>query len=295
MHTESPSPIVLTGSYKYYRNISYGKFNRNTIDLFVPDSPSNVPCVMHYHGGGFVFGATDPTQYPQSLRNEIQAYLDAGIAFAYVNYRLLAFDGERENLLKSLECGVQSVNYFKSVAINFGIDNTKICLAGQSAGCGLIMHNLHYGTSSVKAIVLESPQATYDPLEPILTNEVFDIVEDMETYVNSKKTYLRGCGVKNISDLQKATVVEYRSQVNYVDLPLTTSFDEAYIETLNQPTPLENNPTLVTHHYQHCISIHEKFTDNSLTSFLNIPTAPSPLTVINPESKVNFIIRNLTN
>lgn len=294
MNVETPLPIPLNGNVKYYNNIPYDKFNRTRIDLFVPVSNNPVPVVVHYHGGGFVVGSTDPTQYKPSLVNDIQSLLDKNIAFAYVNYRLMSIDGERETLNKSITCGRKSLDLLVRDADYYNLDTSKICLQGSSAGNGLIMDNIYNGSNDVKCVVLLSPLASYDSLSDILSAEGFDVIEDINTYPSSKKTYLRGIGYKNVSDFNRDDVIEYRASVNYMDLNISINIGEAYVETLNEPTPLENNPTLVAHHYRSCILIHDKFVLNEITSFLNIPTAPKPLTVNNPESKIDFIIRNLT-
>ena len=290
-NTTTTCPITLSGSFDYYNNIPYDKYNKTSIDLFVPTSGANPKgVVIYHHGGGFIVGADEPTGYNSQLKASIGTYLANGIAFAYVNYRLMSRDGERETLLKSLECGIKSLNFIIANASAYNLDVSKICLKSDSAGNGLHMHSLHYSSVAVDCVAFNSPQATYDILYNIIDG--YDIYTEMEDYTYSRKYYLRGCGVKNVENLTGTEYTNYKESVHYPSIDMTGSINEAYLQTLNSPDDLIDNPTGVAHHFNHCLEIQSKFEDKSVECVMNLPTA-TPTAINATETMDEFIVRRI--
>ena len=292
-NTTTTSPITLSGTFKYYNNIPYDKYNRTTIDLFVPTATSPAKgIVIFHHGGGFIVGADDPVGYDSDLKASIETYIANNIAFAYVNYRLMSVDGERENLLKSLECGPKALDFIIANASAYNLDTSKICLRSSSAGNGLHMHSLHNRAVTVDCVAFNSPQITYDLLYEVIDLADWNIRTEIEDYTYSRKYYLRGAGVKNIEDLTGADWTAYKNKVHYPDITMTSSMAEAYIQTLNPALPLVNNPTNVAHHFNHCLEIQSKFENDSITCVMNLPTA-TPTAINASETMDEFIVRRI--
>ena len=107
----------------------------------------------------------------------------------------------------------------------------------------------------------------------------------------SRKVFLRGAGVKNISDLYSPSVIAKRSLYNYVNMTMNVIPGEAYIETLN--APLITDATSLSHHFKHCIAIDNKFRNEGTVSNLNIPTATGSHVVVNNEYSEDFIVRRI--
>lgn len=293
INTTTTCPITLTGSFDYYNNIPYDKYNRTTIDLFIPtsgDGPYSV--VMHHHGGGFIVGADDPTGYDSDLKAFIEACIANNIAFAYTNYRLMSRDGERETLLKSLECGPKSLQFLIDNSAAYNLDPDKICLRGMSAGNGLLMHSLHHTAIEVDCMVFQSPQATYDLKYEVIPSAQWDIETEIATYPYSRKYLLRGAGVKNFANLTGAEWTAFTDEAHYVGMSVTGALTEAYIETKNDPSDLADNPTNVAHHFNHCLLIQTKLEAEGVTCTMNLTTA-TPTPILATETMTEFVVRRL--
>jgi hypothetical protein len=72
-----------------HTNVSHGPHPENAFDLWLPPStenapPSGRPLIIYIHGGGWRVG----NKYTLLSRDAVQPFLDAGIAFASIDYRL---------------------------------------------------------------------------------------------------------------------------------------------------------------------------------------------------------------
>ena len=65
-----------------YGNVSYGPHARNVLDLWKADGDGPRPLLVYIHGGGWTGG--DKQQDPKV----VQPFLDKGISYAAINYRL---------------------------------------------------------------------------------------------------------------------------------------------------------------------------------------------------------------
>lgn len=96
------------------------------LDLYLPEEPKeDVPLVMFIHGGGFIAGDKRDMQ--------VCVYwglLNSGYAVASINYRLAPAVKFPEPVR---DCK-QALRYLKANAAQYGIDPTRIGVAGNSAG-----------------------------------------------------------------------------------------------------------------------------------------------------------------
>lgn len=127
----SPSPISLNGiDAKFSKDISYGPFVENTFDIFMPNFSQPTPLVIYIHGGGFLGGEKEN---PYSVMwsgswdfpSEIRTLLTNNIAFVSINYRLLAFEGDKEGVLKSLSDSKRCLQYIRSISNRLNIDKNN--------------------------------------------------------------------------------------------------------------------------------------------------------------------------
>ena len=95
----APSPIALDGIQAVFaKDIPYDGFSETKFDIFLPQASGPAPLVIFFHGGGFTGGDKKDVYEQDKGKAEIQALLSKGIAFASVNYRLLAQIGETEGV-----------------------------------------------------------------------------------------------------------------------------------------------------------------------------------------------------
>ena len=175
----SPSPIDISGvDAKFSKDISYGPYQRNKFDIFMPSSDKPVPLVVYIHGGYFTFG--DKTKAYNNVEwgypDAIKTLLKNDIAFATINYRLIDLKGDEEGVLKSLSDSKRCLQYIRAISDVLNIDKERIVLTGQSAGAGtsqwlafsdemadpdnpdLVLRE----STRVKGIAVRATQATYD-------------------------------------------------------------------------------------------------------------------------------------
>lgn len=90
-----------------HADVRYGPHERNRLDLWLPAAKSPAPLVVYIHGGG----STEGDKASAREQKLIQQCLDAGVAFAAVNYRYLAPDVPIQAILRDCarELGVEVV------------------------------------------------------------------------------------------------------------------------------------------------------------------------------------------
>ena len=79
------SHLSLARSEKTLLDQHYGPDERQVFDLWLPKSSKKTPLVIYIHGGGFVMGSKNEIRGAKIIKK----YLEAGIAFASINYRFL--------------------------------------------------------------------------------------------------------------------------------------------------------------------------------------------------------------
>ncbi|MEM1442122.1 MAG: alpha/beta hydrolase [Verrucomicrobiota bacterium] len=111
-----------------FADVSYGEHERQKFDLWVPepikDDPRLFPILVYFHGGGFVSG--DKSQF------DPDTYLEAGIACASVNYRLV--DGESTLSPIPFEDSTLALQTIRHRALEAKLDPGRIAVSGGSAG-----------------------------------------------------------------------------------------------------------------------------------------------------------------
>ena len=105
-------------------NVAYGPHERNVLDFWRAEGDGPRPLLVNIHGGGWVGGDK------QSNRRFCQAYLDAGIHCAAINYRRTDTDA----LPAPVHDAARAIQFLRSKAAEWGIDKDRIALMGSSAG-----------------------------------------------------------------------------------------------------------------------------------------------------------------
>ena len=146
-----------------HSNLRYSKdYDRSVLDLWTVKSGKPAPLVVYFHGGGFKAG--DKAIF---RRNPFLKYHSRGIAFASVNYPLLAHTNK--DYFKIMNHCAEAVRFLQANAKRYNLDKTRISVSGGSAGALISCHVGHghdLGIRSVFAIQqpMGTPLMTYSKL-----------------------------------------------------------------------------------------------------------------------------------
>lgn len=128
-----PVPVTRPDGTAHYTEVTYAVpfgYRPLKLDLWVPPTAGPAPLVVWIHGGAWIFG--DRRDLPPTLRPDqtFDALLDAGIAVATIDYRLVleaAFPAQLHDVKAA-------VRYLRSVADQLGLDPGRVGVWGESAG-----------------------------------------------------------------------------------------------------------------------------------------------------------------
>lgn len=129
-NVNSQNPVYATG-------INYDSIdlNKQVFHLFLPDTVGNFPLVIFTHGGGYISGTPDIVLSAVERKQDIKYFLENGIAYASIGYRLINNNGaDNEGVIKCLNDAKRALQFIRYYANDLHIDPTKIGLQGRSAG-----------------------------------------------------------------------------------------------------------------------------------------------------------------
>ncbi len=155
-----------------FADVAYGPAARNTLDFWRASAASAehpVPLVIYIHGGGFLAGNKTDVRRDRL----VQQCLDAGVSFASLDYRYLAPGVPLQDILR--DCA-RAVQFLRTKAADWHIDQTRVAAYGGSAGAGaslwLAFHDDLADLKNSDPVLRESsrlmcagaisPQASYD-------------------------------------------------------------------------------------------------------------------------------------
>jgi arylformamidase len=114
-------------------DVSYGPHNMNKLDFWQAEGTGPRPLLVYIHGGGWIGG-------DKNSIGAIQPFLDKGISYASINYRLT---GEA-SLPAPVHDAARAIQFIRSKADEWNIDKNKIALTGGSAGACTSMWLLYH-------------------------------------------------------------------------------------------------------------------------------------------------------
>tara|TARA_R110002096_G_scaffold44229_1_gene118936 strand:+ start:1067 stop:2140 length:1074 start_codon:yes stop_codon:yes gene_type:complete len=118
-----------SGPEPTHADLSYGDHEKQKFDIWpVPGATEPTPLVIFIHGGGFRSG--DKSALPASV---VDQYLEAGVAFAAINYRLSDV-GPYPIMMEDAARGLQTIRHRAS---EWNINPEKVACYGGSAGAGI--------------------------------------------------------------------------------------------------------------------------------------------------------------
>ncbi len=115
---------------KWLKDVKYGEFDRNVMDLWLVDSKNPAPLVIYYHGGGFRAGDKSSVD-----KNLLYKLMSKGISVAAVNYRY-STTAPYPAQLKDCSRALQYIRYHSE---EYNIDYENIAATGGSAGAVISM------------------------------------------------------------------------------------------------------------------------------------------------------------
>ena len=107
-----------------HADVPYGSHARNVLDFWQAKGTGPRPLLVYIHGGGWTGG--DKKRGAKT----IEAYLDKGISYAAINYRLTG----QAPLPAPVHDAARAIQYLRTQGQAWSIDTSRIALTGGSAG-----------------------------------------------------------------------------------------------------------------------------------------------------------------
>jgi pimeloyl-ACP methyl ester carboxylesterase len=153
-----------------FADVSYGPFDRNTLDFWEAPSGEAAPLVVCIHGGGFWEG--DKRWARRHNGEWVRRCQNAGVALASINYRFVSSTG----LPDILRDTARAIQFLRFKAAEWRIDKSRVVSFGESAGAGSSMwlafrrdladpgsaDPVLRESTRLQAVGALDPQATYD-------------------------------------------------------------------------------------------------------------------------------------
>ncbi len=137
-----------------FADLSYGPDKVNVLDFWRAEGDGPRPLQVYIHGGGWTGG--DKKQSPARIR----PFLDKGISYAAVNYRLTG----QASLPAPVHDAARAIQFIRSKAAEWNIDKTRIALTGGSAGActsmWILLHDDLADPKSEDPVCRESTRVT---------------------------------------------------------------------------------------------------------------------------------------
>jgi len=135
-------------------NVSYGPDKMNVVDFWKAEGEGPRPLMVYIHGGGWIGG--DKKRTPA----QVQPFLDKGISYAAVNYRLTG----QASLPAPVHDAARAIQFLRSKAAEWNIRKDRIALTGGSAGActsmWLLLHDDLADPNSTDPVLRESTRVT---------------------------------------------------------------------------------------------------------------------------------------
>lgn len=148
-----------------FENVAYGPHVKQKLDVFLPKGvKGKVPVIVYIHGGGWAAGAHED----HIIGTAIPGLLEKGIAVVGIGYRYIRdaeMDGIRPPVKGCLDDAEAAVRFVKANAGKWGLDVSRMALAGGSAGACTSLYLALKGDNElgVKAIGPVIAQTSIDP------------------------------------------------------------------------------------------------------------------------------------
>jgi para-nitrobenzyl esterase len=288
-----PVPLQLTATAagfdlgsvdaEYFEAISYGPYEDNLFDIYLPASDEPTPLLIYIHGGGFTGGSRDTTE----SEDFVMSYLSEGVAFASIDYRLLT-SPDPDGVIKSLEDSTRCLQFIRYHAAQLNVDPSNVILMGGSAGAGTslwIGFNDEMADPSnedpvlrqstrVTALIAIATQGTYDigKWTTVVFAEFGLNLLELADALGLAQALLDFYGITEVEDFDSPEILEYRARVDMLDL-MDADDPPFYAQNDLEPAgpnapPLSVN--LAFHHANHALVLADKADEIGLENVVYI-------------------------
>jgi len=296
----TPAPFEL-GSIDagFYEGISYGPFDENLFDIYIPAADSPTPLLIWIHGGGFTGGSRDTT----GLQDLVVSLLAEGVAVASIDYRLLQ-SPDPVGVIKPLSDSARALQFIRYHASQLNIDRDNVILAGGSAGAGTALWIafsdemadpdnddpvLQFSTRVTAAIAIET-QGTYDidKWSTVVFEEYELDLLMLADALGLSQRLLDFYGITDVEDFDSAEVLDYRARVDMLDL-MDIEDPPFYAANVFEDDVAPFSVGVAFHHANHALVLHERAEEIGLENVSYMPV----LGIEDPsgEDQVDFAIR----
>ena len=137
-----------------HANVRYGPHQRNVLDFYQAKGNGPRPLLVYIHGGGWTGGDK------RRNRRSVQPFLNRGISYAAVNYRLTP----KNPLPAPVHDAARAIQFIRSKAKEWNLDKTRVALTGGSAGActsmWILCHDDLADPKSADPVARESTRVT---------------------------------------------------------------------------------------------------------------------------------------
>ena len=305
--TESPEQFKDAGA-DFAANVSYGPFPRNIFDILMPPSEQPTPLIAFIHGGGFT-GGWKSAAYTASLPRFVgQSALSNGVAYASIEYRLLATNGsEGTGVIKPMGDVRRALQYLRLHAESFNIDPNRIAVFGTSAGAGTSLwlgsHDdaantrstdpVERMTTRITAAGASATQATYDIVgwEDVFADFSITLALIALVQPNEVQRLLDFYAIASMQDLyDDPDTVAYRADVDMLAL-MDAQDAPIWVQNNQGNIGIPTNSNTLFHHGLHAQALRDRAIEVGLE---NVVYA-SGLGISDPsgEGLADFLLRQL--
>ena len=208
------------GTPPTYRDVKYGPYDRNVMDVWLAESDKPTPVLVSIHGGGFRDGN-------KSVSGDIlKECLESGISVVAITYRLSDEAIAPAQFLDS----ARAIQFIRHNAKQWNLDPTRMAATGGSAGAGISLwlgfHDDLADPDNEDPVLRESTrltcmavyngQTSYDP------RFIRELFPGTDTYKESALAQLFGVDLNKLDDLPQE---KYRLFEEVSALPHLTKDD----------------------------------------------------------------------
>lgn len=269
--SQANAPFNINGlNARFFQNISYGTHDRNTFDIFLPNSGEPTGLIIYIHGGGFV--SMDKTVAYDGRQAEIKEYLRKNIAFASINYRYM--HRNPQGLLATLNDAKRALQFMRYHAGSLNIDKSRVALYGDSAGAGtamwLAVHDdmadpksndpVLRETTRVRGAAALETQASYDFLlweQKVFKQFGMKITDMAPNGSGLQRRVLEGLNLNNINEIYTEKAKPLRKALDMLG-HYDAADPELFIANLAQSAAEPTNQSQLTHHPLHAMMIYRR-------------------------------------
>ena len=287
--TSGTPPVALSNAdFLYYPDVAYGEHERQSFDLFLPGKGPASGLVVYYHGGGLVSGDKAQTYELPYLKDRIDDYLWANIAFATVNYRHSndSFDFSAKT---SFRDGARALQFIRHYARDLGLNPSRSVTMGTSAGGAIALYVatrddladtqsndlVQRQSSRVEGAFAYLPQAGYNVPEwkdTVFTPFGDDQLTVEEIYEMAGELNVRSWfGIASLDDLTTSEAVAVGEEVDVLD-HISADDPALYISThysMDRPSDYAT----VMHHGSHVVSMMQRGDSVGVDVLAQVPEA----------------------